>query len=342
MVAAPEVLLVADAGPEIGGGHLMRQLTLASALAARGAAPRLLAPESARPVLAAFAPRNLPVILAGDGDPEALVAAAAADKAGRLVFDHFRLDAEAHRRAARGRPCAAVDDLADRPMGVDLLADPGPDRAPGHYAGLTEGRLLLGPEFALVRPAFAARRAEALARRARGGPAARVLVSLGLTDVGGITARVVDRLLPRLGAAGLDVVLGSAAPSRARMERLAGREPRLRLWIDTPDMADLAAAADLAVGSSGSSNWERCVVGLPAVILVLAENQKPGAAALARRGAAEAIDAVAPDHEAALDRAFTGLLRDGDRRRRMGAAAAAVCDGGGGDRLAAAVLSLPG
>lgn len=342
MSDARAVLLVADAGPEIGGGHLMRQLTLAAALTARGAAPRLLAPESARPALAAFAPPELPVALAGDGDPEALVMAAAADGAGRLVFDHFGLDAEAHRRAARGRPCAAVDDLADRPMGVDLLADPGPDRTAAHYAGLTAARLLLGPDYALVRPAFAARRAEALARRERGGPPARVLVSLGLTDVQGITARVVDRLLPRLGPAELDVVLGAAAPSRPRMERLAAREPRLRLWIDTRAMAELTAAADLAVGASGSSNWERCVVGLPAVILVLAENQRPGAAALARRGAAEAVETAAPDHEAALDRAFTGLMRDHDRRRRMGAAAAAVCDGGGADRLAAAVLSLPG
>lgn len=337
----PAVLLVADAGPEIGGGHLMRQLTLAAALAARGAAPRLLAPEGGRPVLDAFAPPELPRRLVAGG-PEALVAAAAAEPADLLVFDHFRLDAGGHRAAARGRPCAAVDDLADRPMAVDVLADPGPDRTAADYAGLTEAPLLLGPAYAPVRPVFAAHRGAALARRAQGGPARRVLVSLGLTDVGGITGKVVDRLLPRLGEAELDVVVGATAPSRTRLERLAARAARMRLHVDAGDMAALMAAADLAVGSGGSSSWERCVVGLPTVIVLLADNQRPGAAAVVRRGAAEAVEAAAPNFEAALDRAFTGLMRDEGRRGRMARAAAALCDGQGAGRMAEAILALAG
>jgi UDP-2,4-diacetamido-2,4,6-trideoxy-beta-L-altropyranose hydrolase len=324
----------------------MRALTLAEALADRGAAPVFAAPPAVRAVLDAFAGPRVGGIDLGTDEPVALAAEAAtlAKSFDGVVFDHFRLDAHAHRRIAQGRPCLAVDDLADRPLGCDLLLDPGPDRRAEDYEGLlpTDARLMLGPAFALVRPEFAARREAALARRAGATETGRVLVSLGLTDVDGITGRVVGRLLPRLGTATLDVVVGRAAPSLPGLEALAARDPRVRLHVEARDMAALTEQADLAVGAGGSSTWERCTLGLPTVLLVLADNQVPGAGALDRSGAAEVVDARAPDFEAALDRAFTGLMRSPERRSRLSVRSAALCDGRGAARAADAFLELIG
>jgi spore coat polysaccharide biosynthesis predicted glycosyltransferase SpsG len=153
---------------------------------------------------------------------------------------------------------------------------------------------------------------------------------------------VVNRLLPRLGGARVDVALGASAPSRPALERLAERDPRVRVHVETKDMAGLMAAADLAVGAGGSAAWERCTVGLPTVLLVQAENQEPAARALAERGAAEVIDARAPDFEAAFDRAFTGLARSPERRAKLSRISAGLCDGEGAGRVAEAFLSIFG
>ena len=337
----PSVLLVCDAGAEIGGGHVMRSLTLARALSGRGAACRMLAPASGVAIARTFAAGLAIGLAEGPDDPAALAAFAARREADVVVFDHFRLGAAEQALGASGRAAAAVDDLADRPMAVALVIDPGPDRRTADYAGLVghETRLLLGPEHALVRPEFAEAR-QAGPGRPAAGPVRRVLVSLGLTDVGGISGRVVGRLLPRLGEATADVVLGPLAPSRAGLERLAARDSRVRLHAEVRDMAAMMAAADLAVGAGGSSTWERCVLGLPTLALVLAPNQAPSMAALARRGAAEVVDAGAADFEAAFDRAFAGLMASGDRRAALARRSAGLCDGLGAGRVAEAVLGL--
>jgi UDP-2,4-diacetamido-2,4,6-trideoxy-beta-L-altropyranose hydrolase len=341
---APGILFVADAGPEIGGGHVMRCLTLAQAFAARGARVSFLATPAVASVLDTFADAAIGRVVAPAGDPAGLMRAAAIASEGfdAVVIDHYGLDAQAHRAIGQGRPSLAIDDLADRALDADVVVDPGPDRTAVDYAKRTSerARLLLGPDYAFVRPAFAAARASALARRGADQPASRVLVSMGLTDVGGITAWVVNRILPRLGDAALDVVLGPAAPSRSAIETLAARDPRVRALIDVRDMTALMVEADLAVGAGGSTTWERCVMGLATVLLVLAPNQGPVAASLARRGAVVSMDVQADDFEAAFDRAFTGLMRSPERRAWLSSVSAALCDGLGAPRVADAFLAV--
>ena len=238
LLPAPRLLFICAAGPTVGGGHVMRSLTLAQALETRGAACAFKATPEVGHVLDAFAPDA--------------VRAERDDGFDALVFDHYGLAAPDHRARARGRPSLVIDDLADRPLAGDLVLDSGPTRAAADYAGLVpeSARLLLGPSFAPVRQAFAALRAAALARRAERPPVRRILVSLGLTDVGGITGRVVERLLPRVGEAALDVVLGGGAPSLPELRALAARDPRLSLHIDTQDMPRLMLDADLAEQSA--------------------------------------------------------------------------------------------
>lgn len=339
------VLFVADAGRAVGGGHVMRCLTLAGALAAAGAECAFVATAEAAGVLDVFAGPAVGRFAAPSGDPEMLCAlavqAARTWGAGFAVIDHYGMGAaeDAALRTA-ARRLLAVEDLR-RPRDADLVLDSNLGRRPGDYAG---AEALLGPAFALVRPAFAAARPAALARRALAhrapaGPAGPVLVSLGLTDVGAITGRVVERLLPLLGRRALDVVVGGGAPSLARLRPLAEADTRVRLHVDTRDMAGLAAAADLAVGAGGSSAWERCAVGLPAIVLVLADNQRENSQALAAAGAAVTLE-VNGALEAGLAAAFLGLADDAGARERMGAAAAALCDGRGAERVAARMLAV--
>jgi spore coat polysaccharide biosynthesis predicted glycosyltransferase SpsG len=51
-------------------------------------------------------------------------------------------------------------------------------------------------------------------------------------------------------------------------------------------MAQLMAESDLCLGAAGGSAWERCALGLPTLLLILASNQDSGATALQSHGAA--------------------------------------------------------
>lgn len=341
MTPAPRILFFADAGAGVGGGHVMRCLTLADALGRSGAVCAFAATPAASAVLDAFAGEAVERLAIPAGEPGACVAAAAqqalAWRAHAAVLDHYGagLDEEAALRAAVSR-LLVIDDLR-RPHLCDLALDSNLGRAAADYPGLDA---LCGPAFALVRPAFAALRADSLARRARGGEVARILVSLGLTDLGGVTARVVRALLPQLGERALDVVVGGAAASLPLLRRLAERDRRLDLYVDTPDMAQLTARADLAIGAGGSSVWERCCLGLPTLTVVLADNQRANSEALVAAGAAAMVDATAADFDAHLAEACVRLIGDGGLRRRLSAASAALCDGLGAERVAARVLGM--
>ncbi len=330
----PTILFVVNAGADVGGGHVMRSLTLAQALQAQGATCRFVGPGPVGGLITAFAP-DMDHVTTDD-----LAATVAGETFQAIVFDHYGLAEPDHRAMAVGCPVLVVDDLADRPLGGDIVLDAGPARKAEDYLRFTspETRLLLGPNFAAVRPEFAALRAPALAWR--GEPVQRVLVSLGLTDVGGITAQIVERLRPRINDIGIDIVLGTEAASLPSLTRVARHDPRLMVHVDTPHMARLTAEADLGIGAPGSSAWERCVLGLPSILVILAANQRPAAYALADQGAALVVDLAEPDFETAFDRALLKLLRGGETRRTLAARSAEVCDGLGAGRTAEAFLRL--
>ena len=195
-MSSARILVFPDCGPRIGGGHVMRCLTLAHALTARGAAVAFAANPAAQGVLTTFGARDMTVFPVTDDLAEAVPAAAAwaeGFKAGWVLLDHYRLDAGQEAALKGARRLAVLDDLADRPHAAALLLDPGYGRTAQAYAGLVpEGaRVLAGPAYAAVRPEFSAHRQAALLRRRQGGHLQHMLIALGLTDVDGITGRVV-------------------------------------------------------------------------------------------------------------------------------------------------------
>lgn len=286
--AESKVVFLCDAGREVGGGHVMRCLTLAAAV---GDCAFVETPEVAA-ILDVFAP--------------GMARVASPDGAGVLVLDHYRMGL-ADETALRGKVgrLVVLDDLA-RPHDCDLVVDPSFGRRAEDYTVPA----LVGPDYALVRPQFAA------AGRVRSGPVRRALISLGLTDVGGITDRVV-KVLPE--GMALDVTRGRTAPE---------------------EMAALMAAADVAVGAGGSSVWERACAGLPSITLILADNQRDMAMKLDEAGATLALDARWPGLEGRLLALWKRLVGNEGLRASLSERSSALCDGRGAERVAAALEAL--
>jgi len=246
-----------------------------------------------------------------------------------LVVDHYGRDATFEKLC---RPWTqrilAIDDLANRPHDCELLLDPMPGRKAERYRPAVPQRcqLLLGTEYALLKPEFAAARPAALERR-RAPVLRRVLVAFGSTDPVDATSACLEALAFSGLDIDIDVVLGSAAPRLARVQKRVETMRRTRLHVETDSMADLMAAADMALGAAGGTSWERCCLGLPAFVTVLAENQLGTASALGAVGAARVAGRWKPALAKAMVREL--VLLTPARLAAMSAAAAALCDGSG-------------
>src|SRR5690606_5388151 len=119
------------------------------------------------------------------------------------------------------------------------------------------------------------RRSTGRARRA----VSRLLVFLSGSDERDVTAMAAD-----VGASlqiHTDVVVGAAYPYWERLRARAEGQPFLTLHRSVDDMAALMGRADLSIGAPSSASWERCCVGVPSVLVTLADNQRRAAAALA-------------------------------------------------------------
>ena len=329
-----------DASTAVGGGHVRRCLSLADQLTAAGC--EITFAISAETVgmmgaLASSAYRS--VVLSPDADEAAQLRDRIPGGCALLVVDHYE----------RGKPfeascrgwashILAIDDLR-RPHDCDILLDQTPGRSPGDYAGLLPDgcRVLVGAEYALLDRRFSAARN---ARREAPPDLRRVFVGFGWTDPAGATALAVDALVRARLSVQVDVVVGADSPSLARARRLMDAlQPRAQLLTAVDDMASLLHGADLAIGAGGVSALERCCLGVPSIIVPIADNQRDNATALAQRGAALLLPAAGLLDVDELAGAIRRLAADRERRQSMSAAGRELCDGLGTERVCAAILA---
>ncbi|WP_281915839.1 UDP-2,4-diacetamido-2,4,6-trideoxy-beta-L-altropyranose hydrolase [Caldimonas thermodepolymerans] len=354
-----KVVFRTDASLRIGTGHVMRCLTLADELRRHGMECHFICREHPGHLGGLVEQRGhkvhrLPPGLglgAGEhetwlgasweADLEQTAAVLDAICPSWLVVDHYALDARWEGRLRAGCKVLVIDDLADRPHDCDILLDQTLGRQPPAYEGLVPARcrLLTGSAYCLLRPEFAAARAQSLARRRARPEVAHVLVTLGGVDQENVTEQVLQALdgsdLPE--GTCVSVVMGRTAPWIGQVRRRAGQARHAtRVLVDVQDMAGLMADSDVAVGAAGSTAWERCCLGLPTLMLVLADNQRAVAAALDSAGAAVALGAPAtglPRLAGVLQR-----LRSPEVLLAMVDRASAVTDGQGAARVMQAML----
>ena len=203
-----------------------------------------------------------------------------------LIVDHYALDSrwEQTLRPSVGK-IMVIDDLADRPHDCDLLLDQNlyQDMAV-RYDSLVPATCakLLGPKYALLRPEFAQARKTL---RQRDGQVRRILVFFGGVDPTNETEKAIHALASIADRQfTVDVVVGGGNPHQQQIEKLCAMHEGFHYHCQVDNMAELMAAADLAIGAGGTATWERCAVGLNAVVTVLAANQQELAEMAARSG----------------------------------------------------------
>ncbi len=196
-----------------------------------------------------------------------------------LVVDNYGLDFRWE--SAVKKYCSnllAIDDIANRRHDCDLLLDQTFGRKESEYNNLVLGspELLLGSQYALLRPEFSEWREYSLKRRAK-PQLKQILVSLGGVDQDNVTAQVLEALnsCELSNDVNIIVVLGITAPHLEAVKQQANSmRISTEVKVNIKNMAEVMANSDLAIGASGSTTWERCCLGLPSIQIVTAKNQE--------------------------------------------------------------------
>ncbi|MFK3868309.1 UDP-2,4-diacetamido-2,4,6-trideoxy-beta-L-altropyranose hydrolase [Psychrobacter faecalis] len=349
-----------DASIQIGTGHVMRCLTLADELARQGARCHFICREHEGNLIDFIAQKGYEVYklgvvpldnhMKGDVEPtlfhsEWLGSTQAEDAKQTidiiseiepewLIIDHYALDSFWEKKL---RPhcdsILVIDDLADRKHDCEILLDQTFGRNKQDYQDLVPDhcKVLCGTTYALLRPEFSKWRQYSLERR-KNNTLEHILVNLGGVDKDNLTSQILDILkqAPLSDSCKITVVMGSTSPWIDAVKKKAEQLPwPAEVKTGVYNMAELMANSDLAIGAAGSTSWERCCLGLPTLMLVLAENQLLIAKNLEDAGA---VFLVKLNNGFITDLSVDFISKE-DNLLQMSEAASLICDGLGAQRL---------
>lgn len=359
------VIFRTDASQIIGTGHVMRCLTLAEKLKGQNTVVTFICREHQGHLCELIQQCGFSVILlptsknsshvnseptqfswigaSWQDDAEQTVSAIAtiAAKPSWLIVDHYALDFHWENALRAAVDCIMViDDLADRVHNCDLLLDQNlVDQMQTRYPGKVPKNctVLLGPEFSLLQPIYAELHDSTPPRK---GAIKRILIFFGGVDKENMTGRTLTALVQlKRPDIMVDVVITSSNPHTEKIRKQIAGQDNICLHSDLPTLAPLMVIADLALGAGGATSLERLCLGLPTLVVTLADNQCLVANRLSQLGLIRLLGHKDMVDESTLIHALDEMLQqalDGSWSLRC----FAVVDGLGVNRVCAAMSAL--
>jgi len=341
----PPLVIRADAGAQIGLGHVTRCLALAEWWRGRGG--EVVLARAFCPAALEERWRGLQIeltrIKSSPGsleDAAELVETAREHASARVVIDGYVFGGEYQRALKKaGLRVLALDDYghaghywADWVLNQNLGAS-----AELYSSRESHTQLLLGSRFVQLRQEFLPWQKW---RRKTPGVARKVLVTLGGSDPANFTRTVIVALTKLEEDLEAVALVGAGNAHRESLERMASKtKGRVRIEFNPGEVARWMAWADVAVAGAGTTAWELAFMGLPSVMVCLAENQRGAARLLDEGGLVELAGWHSEVSATQLGTRLRQLLTNPRRRREMSRRGRELVDGAGGSRVGSALLS---
>ncbi len=306
------LLFRTDASVAIGTGHVMRCLALAQAWCDTGghatfamaettpAAEERLRSEGFEVVRVAFRVGSV-------NDAEETERLAHEYSVSWVVVDGYEFGAEYQAGLkSRGLKLLFVDDNGHAGhYSADVVLNQNAHASDALYPSRDAStRLLLGPRFAMLRREFTSWRGW---NREIPAVASRVLVTMG-------------------------------NPHWASLREFANRScGAVQLVENASNMPELIANADVAVAGAGTTSWEMCFLGLPALLMVLADNQESVADELGKQGIMVDLGRGSNVSHRTIAAQLRRLAGSPKVRREMSERGRALVDGRGAERVLSAL-----
>lgn len=334
------LLIRADASSGIGAGHVMRCLALAEHWRERGGAvaffsdctaPALLKRIQAAgaeicPVFASRADEAISAVIhAGKTDPGPFLP--------WVVFDGYQLNSAAQQRVKEaGLPLMCMDDMAHVDhYWADIVVNQTHQASESAYPSReAHTQLLLGARYAILRKEF---RAAAICSKNISGNIRNLLITFGGADPDNLTARALEACKGFPGLA-IRVIVGGANPhveSLRELIRRSGLSAEQLVAVD--NMPEQMQWADAAITAAGQTCWELALLGVPALVAAIADNQRPNAEVLDKEGIAIRLGSGTDLTTENIKSGLSLIMDDPSRREQMSARGRALIDGHGVERV---------
>lgn len=340
-----EMLLIrADASVAIGTGHVMRCLALAQAWQDAGGLVTFVMAESTPAIEERLRSEGVGLVridgvTGSDFDGEQLIALARTHCPSWVVVDGYEFGAD-YQRALKNERLKVVlidDNGRSGTYAADVVLNQNIHAQECLYRNReTYTQLLLGTKYALLRREFVSakdpRKISSIGRK--------LLVSMGGSDPDNVTRRVMGAI-EQVAVENLQVVV-VAGGSNPHLASVAGSVAKsshsCRILNNVTNMQELISWADLAISAAGTACWEYCALGLPAVLLAVAENQIPNAEALHAAGVARLVAGGSRFSISEMAQLITRLANSVSERQALSRTACTVVDGGGTGRVISTLM----
>lgn len=354
----------ADANSNIGMGHVMRCLSIADAVVARGhEVVFLLADNSVADVVTTRGFKCC-ILYSDYTNMESELDNWPVERSADVVFvDSYYVTREyliGIKKKLSKSKLAYLDDVATFAYPVDCLVNYnayGPDLDYQKFycdGGAQLPKLILGPKFAPLRAMF-----QGIPSRTIDKDVKKVLISTGGADEFHIALGLISHIgatLPDVYGFKFHFLLGAMNEDKQKIYELSQGISAVFLHEKVDNMRGLIESCDMVVSAAGSTMYEICACGVPMITYSLADNQKAGASAFGKLGLAVSLgDLRIPDSvdsslvfsgelkedalETILD-AVERLAADYDLRCSMGKRMQKLIDGRGAERIVEAVEAI--
>lgn len=247
-----------------------------------------------------------------------------------IVIDHYGISVqwEKHVKSSIGCKQIVIDDLV-REHYTDLILDQTAGREVQEYQLTSPGsEVLVGSEYALLRPRFSELHSVAI-KKGLNFEHHKLLLTMGGVDKSNVTQEVLVALSHRALPISTTVLLNKSAPHFSSVASFCEQHDE---WIThllfTEDMAELMMEHSISIGAPGSTSWERACIGLPCVMIPIAQNQIEICENVVKEGAAISLE-INEIPELLNDKLDELITRYSTIRR----GALKLCDGRGVERL---------
>jgi UDP-2,4-diacetamido-2,4,6-trideoxy-beta-L-altropyranose hydrolase len=352
------IMFRVDASRIIGTGHIMRCLTLANELKKQGEntifCSRHLT-ENLENMIVSLGHQLIKLIdkdkveinhqvdqysswleTSQDFDANEVIAKVKLENIDWVVVDHYALDTCWHKKIKENYKdikILAINDLFEKSHSCNLFLNQNvvlnEDSAYKTLLDTTVSKLL-GPKYSLLRDEFNQYREQAEIRK---NGVKNILVFFGGIDIDNVTGKALSALAQiENDTFSVKVVIGAAHPKADEIKQMCVTYGyNLNIQID--NMAELMAWADLSIGASGSASWERSCLGLPSIIITLADNQVAIAKAAESVGLIKYLGKNEEVDQLSIKSAVIELCNNSDELNRMSETCFEYTDGFGKKRV---------
>jgi UDP-2,4-diacetamido-2,4,6-trideoxy-beta-L-altropyranose hydrolase len=341
-----KILFRVDGSTRIGTGHIMRCLALAEEFKRHGVEAVFITKDYDRAIIrrirsAGYSVMVIPADCNLKRDLELMLKFIKRLKPKTVITDSYDLTSEYLAGLKSGFKeglLVSIDDIFKNHFYSDIVLNQNSTATRDKYKGKIEPytKLLLGPRYALLRKEFRQR----VTKERKFNKVRNVLVTLGGADPDNQVLKTVKALE----ASGMDfnitVVVGISYRYLKILKQFVMQARKsIRIVYNTDNMAELMKQADIAISAGGTTCWELACMGLPNIIIVLADNQCGIARQLDKAGVSVNLGWFKKVTGNQIKKIVENLINKPSQRRQMSRKGEKLVDGLGVTRVIRFILA---